>query len=1129
MGLSMDHCEIRQRIDRTGEIRVFVSSTFLDMNEERDLLNRHVFPKIARQCRQRGVTFTVVDLRWGITEDQANNNQVVPVCLREIDRCRPYFIAMLGERYGWTDYQLSPELTEAFPWLRSDPAANRASLTHLEILHGVLNNPGMAGWARFYLRDPAYAGKTEKFISRGEADRKRLRELKATIRSSGFPVRDYPDPAAFAAIVETDLNEILEAAVPADDSVLDPLDRQAVEHERYALSRLERNIWRHDGALESRGVYLGRREYSESLDAHANGHSESPLIVTGESGAGKTALLSNWVYHTRINGESSPIILHFVGGTAEAADWSLMVRRIMGEFQRLFQVQGEIPDNPEKLKQVFPNWLNMAGSAGRCILVIDALDQLEDRDRARDLAWLPPVIPANIRLILSTLPGRSLEEIDRRGWINRLEVKPLDNKEREQLIVAFLGQRRKKLTDHQIRRLAGAENSSNPLYLKALLEELCVCGRHETLNRQMDDYLAATDVPALFDLIFSRWESDYQACRPDLVKDILSLILVSRRGLGEKDLSVLLGDDSGPLPFARFAAFRGAADTALVNRSGLMTFSHSHIRQAVECRYLSDTETKKSIHLRLADYFSDQEPAFGDEGDPSFSLRTLDELPWQLHQAKAWQRLYDLLRRFAFFRQAWKVDDQEVQLVWAALKRNGFRVADAYRKVLSNPDRYAGQAWALSYLLNTLGEWEESLFLKKCQVDYYQKHGGEKDYASALNSLATSLIPRGRLPEAMENLKKAERICRERDIPHTLANCLGNQALILADWGRLDQAMGLHEEESQIYRRLNDQNRLATCLNNQAVIVSDRGEFDTAMKLYGDTERIFRNRGDRNGLCHALNNMASILVARGDLQPAMEMFQEVGRISRELGNVRDQMVALGNQAVVLTNQGQFDAGMRHYKDQERLCRELEDKDGLRACLGNQAVNLYKCNRIDAALVLHKEEERLCRELDSPRGLANCLANQANCLKEGGQSDSAMEKYQVAEKIYRDMHNPMSLHKCLHNRADILRSSGQLEEAMDLYREQARICRKLKDHNSLQDCLFTQTGILCEQKRLDEALAVCREHEQLCRSLGNPGAVKKSLKRQAGIEKAMDARPSSAFLRALEQYTELEKKKTAPPE
>jgi hypothetical protein len=48
------------------EIRVFISSTFRDMQEEREELVKQVFPQLRRLCESRGVTCGEVDLRWGV-------------------------------------------------------------------------------------------------------------------------------------------------------------------------------------------------------------------------------------------------------------------------------------------------------------------------------------------------------------------------------------------------------------------------------------------------------------------------------------------------------------------------------------------------------------------------------------------------------------------------------------------------------------------------------------------------------------------------------------------------------------------------------------------------------------------------------------------------------------------------------------------------------------------------------------------------------------------------------------------------------------------------------------------------------------------------------------------------------
>jgi hypothetical protein len=86
--------------------RVFVSSTFEDLKEERDALQRDVFPKLRTLCEQHGARFQAIDLRWGVRDEAALDQQTVEICLREIRRCqatgiKPNFIVLLGDRYGW--------------------------------------------------------------------------------------------------------------------------------------------------------------------------------------------------------------------------------------------------------------------------------------------------------------------------------------------------------------------------------------------------------------------------------------------------------------------------------------------------------------------------------------------------------------------------------------------------------------------------------------------------------------------------------------------------------------------------------------------------------------------------------------------------------------------------------------------------------------------------------------------------------------------------------------------------------------------------------------------------------------------------------------------------------------------
>ncbi|MBK9175508.1 MAG: DUF4062 domain-containing protein [Flavobacteriales bacterium] len=82
-------------------IRVFVSSTFKDMIEDRNALMTHAWPALRRFCKERHVEFNEVDLRWGISEAQSERKATLKLCLDAIKDCRPFFIGILGERYGW--------------------------------------------------------------------------------------------------------------------------------------------------------------------------------------------------------------------------------------------------------------------------------------------------------------------------------------------------------------------------------------------------------------------------------------------------------------------------------------------------------------------------------------------------------------------------------------------------------------------------------------------------------------------------------------------------------------------------------------------------------------------------------------------------------------------------------------------------------------------------------------------------------------------------------------------------------------------------------------------------------------------------------------------------------------------
>ncbi|KAG5476414.1 hypothetical protein LSCM1_04118 [Leishmania martiniquensis] len=149
--------------------RFFISSTFLDMNNERNAITLDIFPRLRRWAAEAGlkVTLLEVDLRWGIPALATRRNLSTSVCLNEVSRCSPFFVGVIGARYGSsppTPLQLVVDEdvdAEDYAWMQelSDP---HVSVTELEMRHAIYNAKRRLGGDEaplstlFFARDSAH-------------------------------------------------------------------------------------------------------------------------------------------------------------------------------------------------------------------------------------------------------------------------------------------------------------------------------------------------------------------------------------------------------------------------------------------------------------------------------------------------------------------------------------------------------------------------------------------------------------------------------------------------------------------------------------------------------------------------------------------------------------------------------------------------------------------------------------------------------------------------------------------------------------------------------------------------------------------------------------------------------------
>ena len=175
-------------------ITIFISSTFLDMNAERDYIREKIRELEATYFRERHILLKTIDLRWGVTtqgiDEKDKESEILKVCFNEIKRSAPFFIALLGERYGWIPpHEQLQIILDSLDDDDKEVLVDRTneSVTHLEIDLGALKYNPLLKNSLFFFRDESVYnqlsdGDRGQFMESG-ANREKLMHLKGDIRS----------------------------------------------------------------------------------------------------------------------------------------------------------------------------------------------------------------------------------------------------------------------------------------------------------------------------------------------------------------------------------------------------------------------------------------------------------------------------------------------------------------------------------------------------------------------------------------------------------------------------------------------------------------------------------------------------------------------------------------------------------------------------------------------------------------------------------------------------------------------------------------------------------------------------------------------------------------------------------
>lgn len=628
------------------QIRVFLSSTFLDMQKERDALVK-LFRQLAEEGRKHKISITLLDLRWGITDDQKRNGMVISTCLQEIDNSRPFFIGLIGDRYGWvpsTEEFNAGDLLLKFPDLQQYSEKN-LSITEIEMRYGVLDNKKVLN-SIFLLKSG--------IIPESVNHETLIRDISTSSHTRLFT---YDSLQTLVDIVRKEFITIIDEEAKEEDS--NPLARLTENQERIRYEKSEK--------------YIKIGNYHERL----NGWCEAPdsvLTVTGLPGVGKSSLISAWLKEAE--NKFDHVIYYFIGEDGNADSPLNIQKYFINKLDTIYGLNLElnhkkdIYDWGDDYTDELEFALNESVKTGdKLLLVLDGLDHLAPTSLNYLLIWLPEV-PTGVKMLLSTSSNHvTYHALTEARNFPMIQLQEFSHKEAKEIIYHVLSHFGKDLDLSLVKKLTSNHLFRNGAILRILLDDLLAYGDHESIPAQVGKYASALNIYDFFGLIIERAEDFYGK---EIVRKLLIILMLSKHGLEEADIRQILKLE--PLEWSElYCGLRNYIKFA----DGKFTLRFPEFLEVVKYRY---GNIKKKEFQRICQKI--REVISTREGETA-------GVAWMSYLLDDFTHLHSTLAPFEAMAKLLIDDPQSLFLYWEKLEELGYSFSE-YLSPISSDMELAG-------------------------------------------------------------------------------------------------------------------------------------------------------------------------------------------------------------------------------------------------------------------------------------------------------------------------------------------------------------------------------------------------------------------------------------------------------
>lgn len=427
------------------EMRIFISSTFRDMQKIRDVIMCKIFPLMQREADERQVRLIPIDLRWGITEEESQSGKVLGICLDEIDKASPFFIGIIGGKYGWTpdhkDYGKDTLLATKSP-LISQALEEGLSATELELKYGVEWRPYSDDAIIFINPLSLTQNDCQEFLQRWIMD------------SGAFNYKEFSEIDELERLVESYIRNLLNKYYPITEDNTSDLELRKLASLTYPL----------------RHFYLENSNASGPIEDFLRESDKNTIIISGEKGIGKFAAALDCAY--------------------KVSDQVLAIAdNKFSDSHNIGKIMAETIYNDNSID----------------ILIFRAP---ADISLISQLSATAKKLKPDLKIIVIS-PSDSRTDYNINPDIHILSEFAHDITFYRNFIIKYLGSFGKKATEEQIDKILAAKQPLTPAILKIILNELIVFGSFELLDSKIETLCSFPDKSSLYKYLYRTAEKKY--------------------------------------------------------------------------------------------------------------------------------------------------------------------------------------------------------------------------------------------------------------------------------------------------------------------------------------------------------------------------------------------------------------------------------------------------------------------------------------------------------------------------------------------------------------------------------------------------------------------------------------------